>query len=92
MQYFRPSLSYYLSLRSLFCLFLSGRFTKVLPYMSMHVCKIVYIFVPLLRISHHTFVSLPELHLLLFFLSLVDQSEMGQPGNIIHVQLTLYII
>ena len=30
LQYFRPSLSYYLSIRSLFCLFLSGRFTQVL--------------------------------------------------------------
>ena len=30
LQYFRPSLSYHLSLRSLFCLFLSGRFTQVL--------------------------------------------------------------
>ena len=29
---FRPSLSYYLSLRSLFCLFLSGRFTQDLLY------------------------------------------------------------
>ena len=32
LQYFRPSLSYQLSLRSLFCLFLSGRFTPVLLY------------------------------------------------------------
>ena len=30
LQYFRPSLSYHLSFRSLFCLFLSGRFTQVL--------------------------------------------------------------
>ena len=28
LQYFRPSLSYQLSLRPLFCLFLSGRFTQ----------------------------------------------------------------
>ena len=28
LQYFRPSLSYHLSLRSLFCLFLSDRFTR----------------------------------------------------------------
>ena len=34
MQYFRPSLSYHLSLRSLFCLFLSGRFTQVLLYFN----------------------------------------------------------
>ena len=32
LQYFRPSLSYHLSLRSLFCLFLSGCFTQVLLY------------------------------------------------------------
>ena len=32
LQYFRPSLSYHLSLRSFFCLFLSGRFTQVLLY------------------------------------------------------------
>ena len=32
MQYFRTSSSYHLSLRSLFCLFLSGRFTLVLLY------------------------------------------------------------
>ena len=32
LQYFRPSFTYYLSLRSLFCLFLSGRFRQVLPY------------------------------------------------------------
>ena len=31
-QYFRPSLSYHLSLRSLFCLFLSGRLRPVLLY------------------------------------------------------------
>ena len=30
LQYFRPSLSYHLSLRPLFCLFLGGRFTQVL--------------------------------------------------------------
>ena len=32
MQYFQPSLRYHLSLRTLFCLFLSGRFTQVLLY------------------------------------------------------------
>ena len=35
LQYFRPSLSYHLSLRSWFCLLFSGRFTKVLLYMFM---------------------------------------------------------
>ena len=33
LQYFRPSLSYHLTLRSLFCLYLSGRFTQGLLYM-----------------------------------------------------------
>ena len=32
LQYFQPSLSNHLSLRSLFCLFLSGRFRQVLLY------------------------------------------------------------
>ena len=36
-QYLQPSLSYNLSLRSLFCLFLSGRFTQVLLYLSVSV-------------------------------------------------------
>ena len=34
LQYFRPSLSYYLSLRSLFCLFLSGGFRQVLLHLQ----------------------------------------------------------
>ena len=32
LQYFGPSLSFYLSLRSLFCLYLSGRLRQVLLY------------------------------------------------------------
>ena len=36
LQYFQPSLSYQLLLRSLFCLFLSGRFTQVLLYNGNH--------------------------------------------------------
>ena len=32
LQYFRPALSYHLSLRFLFCLFLSGCFTQILMY------------------------------------------------------------
>ena len=36
LQYFRPSLSYHLSLRSLFCLVLSGRFTQVLLDVQNH--------------------------------------------------------
>ena len=34
LRYFRPSLSYHLSIKSLFCLILSGRFTQVLLYNS----------------------------------------------------------
>ena len=34
LQYFRPSLCYYLSFRSLFSQFLSGRFTQVLLYLK----------------------------------------------------------
>ena len=33
LQYFRPSLSYHLSLRSLFCLFLSGRLRQALLHL-----------------------------------------------------------
>ena len=33
-KYFRPSLSYHLQLRPLFCLFLSGRLKQVLLYMQ----------------------------------------------------------
>ena len=35
LQYFQPSLSYHLSLRSLFCLLLSGCFTQVLLYQAL---------------------------------------------------------
>ena len=34
LQFFRPSLSYHLSLRSLFCLFLTGRLRQVLLYVA----------------------------------------------------------
>ena len=34
LQYFRPSLSYHLSLRSLFCIFLSGRLRQVFTVLS----------------------------------------------------------
>ena len=37
LQYFKPSLSYHLSLRYLFCLFLSDRFTQVLLYICYNV-------------------------------------------------------
>ena len=36
LQYFRPSLSYHLSLRPLFCLFLSGRFKQVSIYCTIN--------------------------------------------------------
>ena len=36
LQYFRPSLSYHLSSRSLFCLLLIGRLRQVLLYLKMH--------------------------------------------------------
>ena len=35
LQYFRPSLSYHLSLRHFFCLFLSGRLIQVLLYLTL---------------------------------------------------------
>ena len=38
LQYFQPSLSYHLSLRSLFCLFLCGRLRQVLLYMCYCYC------------------------------------------------------
>ena len=40
LQYISPSLSYFLSLRPLFCLFLSGRFTQVLLYFSTKTCVV----------------------------------------------------
>ena len=36
LQFFRPSLSYHLSLRSMFFLFLSGHFTQLLLYIYYH--------------------------------------------------------
>ena len=36
LQYFRPTLSYHLSLRPLFCLFLSGRLRQVLLYLVLY--------------------------------------------------------
>ena len=38
LQYFRPSLSYHLSLRPLFCLFLSGHLRQILLYMYNKAC------------------------------------------------------
>ena len=37
LQYFRPSFRYHLSLRSFFCLFLSGRLRQVLLYLKVTV-------------------------------------------------------
>ena len=39
LQYFRPSLSYHLLLRSLFCLVLSGRLRQVLLYITLQIGK-----------------------------------------------------
>ena len=51
LQYFRPSLSYHLSLRSLFYLFFSGRFTQVLLYFfgdgQLHMVRILDCFLKL---------------------------------------------
>ena len=45
LQYFSPSLNYHLSLRSLFCLFLSGCFRQVLLYITF--CWIMCSFIQL---------------------------------------------
>ena len=42
LQYFRPSLRYQLLLRSLFCLFLSGRFTHILLYIFLIVPYVAF--------------------------------------------------
>ena len=39
-EYFRPSLSYQLLLRSMFCLFLSGRFTQVLLHVILLITSV----------------------------------------------------
>ena len=46
LQYFRPSLSYHLSLRPLFCLFLSGHFIQVLLYSKFHLIHMIPICAP----------------------------------------------
>ena len=43
LNYFRPSLSYQLSLRSLFCLFLSGHITQVLLHFHQYLSLFPYI-------------------------------------------------
>ena len=42
LQYFRPSLSYHLSLRRLFCLFLNGHLRQVLLYFHTHQIKYLF--------------------------------------------------
>ena len=44
LQYFRPSLSYHLSMRSLFCLFLSGRFTHALLYINSELTSVFIVY------------------------------------------------
>ena len=50
LQYFQSSLSYYLSLRSLFCLFLGGRFTQVVLYNMC--CQFIVCCFPIMVGSH----------------------------------------
>ena len=52
LQYFLPTLSYHLSLRSLFCLFLSGRFTQAL-YCIAYLSKGVPVCYLVLLICNH---------------------------------------
>ena len=44
LQYFRPSLSYHLSLRPLFCLFLSSHFIQVLLYLNLYIPVSIFSF------------------------------------------------
>ena len=43
LQYFRPSLSYHLSLSPLFCLFLSGRLRQVLLFIESNISDSVLV-------------------------------------------------
>ena len=43
LQFFWPSLGYHLSIRSLFCLFLSSRFTQVLRYHILPACMLLHV-------------------------------------------------
>ena len=43
LHYFRPSLSYHLSLRYVFCLFLSGRLRQVLLYHSLYLALVGFL-------------------------------------------------
>ena len=48
LQYLRPSLNYHLSFRSLFCLFLSGSFSRVLLYFH---CILGFVWVSVCSVS-----------------------------------------
>ena len=68
LQYFRPSLSYPLSLRSLFCLFLCGRLRQVLLYHTLlRLCFVVisFIYICTCDINHRW-----KIKILIFFLFL----------------------
>ena len=52
LQYFRPSLSYHLSLRPLFWLFMSGRLRQVLLYILMHISFTYLASIYLVKWSH----------------------------------------
>ena len=72
LQYFWTSLSYHLSLRSLFCLFLSGRLRQVLLYMLNTSLSFWTIFNSLNAFSSQKlYVDIPFLNKLYFYLSKV---------------------
>ena len=55
LQYFRPSLSYHLSLRPLFCLFLNGCFAQVLlfvVYLLDDCCHLIFMLAYMYISSH----------------------------------------
>ena len=67
LQYFRPPFSYRLSLRSLFCLYLSGRFTQVLLFAE----NFSLTFLSWLEIiSHFVLSSLSNGHEAVFFIKI----------------------
>ena len=63
LQYFRPSLSYQLLLRSLFCLFLSARFTQVLlcrNFIPLFPRKVHYMYFSLKKTLYEDQTLLPD--------------------------------
>ena len=59
LQYFWPSLSYHLSLISLFCLFLNGRLRQVLLYTKKRtICRLIFFF-PNICNKYHFLMSWP---------------------------------